>query len=378
MLAGMSRKRITHRPASADASLASGQPVSGGRPIHTADGGHVPVLLDEALAGLDASPGGRFVDGTFGGGGHTRALLAATAPDGAVFAIDADPAAIVRGETMRETDAGDRLTVLHGNFREMDRLLTAIGVESVDGVLLDLGLSSFQLDTADRGFAFRLDGPLDMRFDTTRGVSAADLVATLAETDLADLIYRYGEERRSRRIASAIVARRAAEPFTGTADLAATVERAVGGRRGETHPATKTFQALRIAVNGELDALAEGLAAAVALLRPGGRLAVIAFHSLEDRMVKRFIVDAAATCVCPPHQPVCTCGTVPSLRRVGGSIRAGDAELRRNPRSRSATLRVAERLTERGDRAVSRSPVPVESSGVTVIDDSTSSTGDHL
>ncbi len=327
------------------------------RAIHRAGGGHVPVLLERSVEALRPRADGLYVDGTFGGGGHTRALLAASAPTGRVIGLDADPAAIARGEALRqeldavEAGSSGRLTLVHGNFRHLDTLLAGIGVTAVDGLLLDLGLSSFQLDTADRGFAFRLDGPLDMRFDPTTGVPAVDLINTLAESELADLIYRYGEEHRSRRIAAAIVARRSLDPIVSTADLAAVVERAVGGRRGETHPATRTFQALRIAVNGELDALSQGLASAVGLLPPGGRLAVISFHSLEDRIVKRFIADAAATCVCPPHQPVCTCGTVPSLRKVGGSIKAAPDETAINPRSRSAILRIAERLTPDGKPA---------------------------
>lgn len=325
------------------------------RAIHRAEGGHVPVMLERSVEALLPRPDGLYVDGTFGGGGHAGALLKASAPTGRVIGVDADPAAIDRGEALRgELDASragsaDRLRLVHGNFRNLDALMAGIGVTHVDGVLLDLGLSSFQLDTADRGFAFRLDGPLDMRFDPTTGVPAADLVNSLAESELADVIYRLGEEHRSRRIAAAIVGRRAVDPIRSTADLASVVERAVGGRRGETHPATRTFQALRIAVNGELDALPLGLAAAVALLPPGGRLAVISFHSLEDRIVKRFIADAAATCVCPPHQPICVCGTVPSLRKVGGSIKAAPDETASNPRSRSAILRIAERLAADGE-----------------------------
>lgn len=354
MLAGMSR--INHststEPGTGDrAAVASPR---WQRAIHVADGGHVPVLLGESVGGLRPMPDGLYVDGTFGGGGHARALLAASAPTGRVIGIDADPAAMVRAASLvQELDdeapgSSIRLTMVHGNFRELDGLLAGIGVTAIDGLLLDLGLSSFQLDTADRGFAFRLDGPLDMRFDPTSGLSAADLVNTFGETEIADLIYRLGEEQRSRRIAAAIIARRSNAPIQSTADLAAVVERAVGGRRGDTHPATRTFQALRIAVNGELDALTDGLDAALRVLRPGGRLAVISFHSLEDRIVKRFIADAAATCVCPPHQPVCTCGTVPSLRKVGGAIKASPQETGANPRSRSAILRVAERLTADG------------------------------
>ena len=360
MLAVMSRNRSSPAGDASPGDTSAPEYNLPRRAIHRAAGGHVPVLLDRSVEALLPRPDGVYVDGTFGGGGHSRALLAASAPTGRVIGVDADPAAIVRGEALRsELDvavpgSSDRLRLVHGNFRHLDTRLADIGVTQVDGVLLDLGLSSFQLDTAERGFAFRLDGPIDMRFDPTVGVSAADLINTLAESELADVIYRLGEEHRSRRIAAAIVARRATAPIQTTADLAAVVERAVGGRRGETHPATRTFQALRIAVNGELDALPEGLDAAVALLPPGGRLAVISFHSLEDRIVKRFIADAAASCTCPPHQPICVCGTVPSLRKVGGAIRATPDETASNPRSRSAILRIAERLTADGEPAFGR------------------------
>ena len=303
------------------------------------------------MTGLQVVPGQTIVDATFGGGGHARVLLDAVGLDGRVLAIDADPAAISRGHELQSElkpapGTSDRLLMLPGNFRDLGRLVRDAGLNRIDGIMFDLGVSSFQLDTAERGFAFRLDGPLDMRFDPTTGSSAAELVNGLPVDALADVIYQYGEEHRSRRIAASIVARRTERPFDSTADLAAVVARAAGGRRGkgETHPATRTFQALRIAVNGELDAIPVALDAALGLLRPGGRLAVISFHSLEDRIVKRYIAAASATCVCPPHQPVCTCGTVPRLKKVGGSIRAGAAETGSNPRSRSATLRVAERL----------------------------------
>ncbi len=346
--------RMHHPPRLAPDEVPSGP--GRPRPIRLADGGHVPVLLEETIRGLAPAPGQTLVDATFGGGGHTRLLLDALGPEGRVLAIDADPAAQARGEALRDELArgpggADRLTMLHGNFRDLHRLVRDAGVIAIDGILFDLGLSSFQLDTAERGFAFRLDGPLDMRFDPTAGQSAADLVNGLPAEALADLIYRYGEEHRSRRIAAAIVERRGERPFETTGDLASVIARAAGGRRGkgETHPATRTFQALRIAVNGELDAIPVALEAATELLRPGGRLAVISFHSLEDRIVKRFVADASTICVCPPHQPVCTCGTVPRLKKVGGSIRAGAAETSTNPRSRSATLRVAERLAPAGE-----------------------------
>lgn len=314
--------------------------------VLSAHGGHAPVLLDAAIAALRPVPGGRYLDCTFGGGGHTRALLAATTPAGRVIALDADPHAADRAAALaRELDAIDRLTFINANFGELAALATEHHWPLFDGILFDLGLSSFQLDAAERGFAFRLEGPLDMRFDPARGASAADLVNTLSEQDLANLIRRFGEEPHARRIARAIVAARGTHPIVQTTELAEIVSDATGGRRGQrVHPATRTFQALRIAVNEELVVLARGVEAAIDALADGGRLAIISFHSLEDRIVKRAFAAAAATCVCPPEQPVCTCDTVPRLRLVGRPIRPDAAELARNPRSRSATLRVAERI----------------------------------
>jgi len=334
---------------------------------------HVPVLLDESIDALRIGEGATIVDGTFGGGGHTAVILERY-PTATVVAVDRDEAAIDRAEAMRSAFGMDRLIPVHGSFADLPALLTAHGgyegspprpeksghegsprshgpIGLVDGVLLDLGLSSFQLDDPDRGFAFRLDGPLDMRFDPGIGVSAADLVAELDERSLADLIYRNGDERRSRPIAAAIVRERAKGRIDSTARLAAVVEAAVGGRRGSpTHPATQTFLALRIAVNDEMGALATGLGGAVASLRPGGRLAAISFHSIEDRLVKQTFRAMAATCVCPPQQPICTCDTTPTIRVVGKPVRPADGESKANPRSRSATLRVAERLTAEGTR----------------------------
>lgn len=310
--------------------------------------GHVPVLRDEAIAALAPRAGGRYIDGTFGGGGHTRELLAASAPDSIVLAVDADPAAIARAAELRADPAlTARLIPVQSNFAHLAEVAQEHDFAPVDGVLLDLGLSSFQLDASERGFAFRLDGPLDMRFDPTRGVPASELVNTLPEAELADLIWRYGEEQGSRRIARAVVRERSKAPIESTAQLAAIVERALGGRRGrDTHPATRTFQALRIATNDEMRALESALQGAVEILAPGGRLAVIAFHSLEDRVVKRFIERESATCVCPPELPICVCNHQPRLRRVTRrAIRPGADEAAVNPRSRSAVLRVAERLT---------------------------------
>jgi 16S rRNA (cytosine1402-N4)-methyltransferase len=321
--------------------------------------GHRPVLRDEAIAALAPRAGGRYIDGTFGGGGHTRELLAACAPDGVVLALDADPAAIARAEALRaELALGARLIPVQRNFADLAEVAHEQGVAPVDGVLLDLGLSSFQLDTPERGFAFRLDGPLDMRFDPTRGAPASELVNSLPEAELADLIWRYGEEPGSRRIARAVVRERSNAPIDSTAQLAAIVERALGGRRGrDTHPATRTFQALRIATNDEMGALESALEGAVNVLAPGGRLAVIAFHSLEDRQVKRFIGRESATCVCPPELPICVCNHQPRLQRITRrAIRPSTDEAASNPRARSAVLRVAERLpssppAESGDLA---------------------------
>ena len=311
---------------------------------------HAPVLLAEAVALLAPRPGGRYLDGTFGGGGHARALLAASVPDGIVLAVDADPDAAERAARLgAEPGVGGRLRFVSGNFRDLATIARAEGLAPLDGVLLDLGLSSFQLDTPARGFAFRADGPLDMRFDPQRGSSAADLVATLPEEDLAGLIWRLGEEPQSRRIARALVREREREPIATTGRLAALVEAAVGGRRGrDTHPATRTFQALRIAVNDELAALEDGLVGAVEILAPGGRLAVIAFHSLEDRIVKAFVARESADCLCPPGLPVCVCGHRPRLEKLTRKpIRPAPAELATNPRSRSAVLRAAARRADR-------------------------------
>lgn len=312
--------------------------------------GHQPVLLDAAIAALRPRPGGRSIDGTFGGGGHTRAVLAASAPDGMVLALDADAEAIARALAMRdEPGVGTRLVPVQANFADLAEIARDRGFAPVDGILLDLGLSSFQLDAAERGFAFRHEGPLDMRFDRARGEPASALVNRLSERELADLIWRYGEEPGSRRIARAIVRAREQAPIATTTQLAEIVAQALGGRRGrEIHPATRTFQALRIATNQELAALEAALAGAVDVLAPEARLAVIAFHSLEDRIVKRFIERESATCVCPPQAPICTCGQRPRLRKVTRRvIRPDAAEIAANPRARSAVLRVAERLPDR-------------------------------
>lgn len=303
----------------------------------------------EAVAALRPRPGGKYLDGTFGGGGHTQALLDASTPDGIVLALDADPAAIDRARALRQ-DPGiaERLIPVRANFADLAAVARERGVAPLDGILLDLGLSSFQLDQPERGFAFRHEGPLDMRFDPDHGPPARDLVNTLPERELADLIWRYGEEPGSRRIARAIVRERERAPIATTTRLAEIVAGALGGRRGrDIHPATRTFQALRIATNEELTALEAALAGALDVLAPGGRLAVIAFHSLEDRIVKRFIERESAACLCPPEIPVCICGHRPRLQKVTRrAVRPDAAEMDANPRARSAVLRVAERLRD--------------------------------
>jgi 16S rRNA (cytosine1402-N4)-methyltransferase len=309
--------------------------------------GHLPVLAEEVMRMLAPRPDSLHVDCTIGGGGHTERILEAASPDGRVLGLDADPAAIERvGERLARF--GDRLVLRQANFRELGEVAPEAGFGAVDGVLLDLGLSSFQLADAERGFGFRAGGPLDMRFDPSRGEPAAALLARLDEAALADIFRRYGEEPRARRIARAVVESRRGAPVETAEELAALVERTVPrrpGPRGRIHPATRVFQALRIAVNDELGALATGLAAALDLLRPEGRLVVLSYHSLEDRLVKRFVAAERRGCTCPPSFPVCVCGRVPRLRPVGPQpVVPSEAEVAANPRARSARLRVAERL----------------------------------
>lgn len=302
---------------------------------------HIPVLLEEVLEGLHLSPGMVIVDGTLGAGGHSEAILNVTAPDGLVFGFDRDETALLLARD-RLAKNGDRLIAVHRSYADMGAELHERDIDKVDGVLLDLGYSSMQIDDPARGFSFQYDSPLDMRFDTTGGETASDLANDLSEEALANLIYEYGEERRSRRIARAIVA---ARPISTTGALAAIVSKATPRSRDRIHPATRTFQALRIAVNDELGALERALPQTLELLAPGGRLCVISFHSLEDRIVKRFIRAAASDCVCPPEQPVCTCDTMPTLRKITRKpIRASETEIIANPRARSAKLRVAERV----------------------------------
>ena len=310
--------------------------------------GHLPVLVEEVMLMLAPAPGSLQIDATVGGGGHTERILEATNPDGRLLGLDADEAAIARVDVRLRPRFGDRLVLRRANFRELAAVAPDAGFGAVDGMLFDLGLSSFQLGDVNRGFGFRTGGPLDMRFDTTRGVPAADLLATLDRMELSALFKRYGEEPQANRIANAIVAARATAPVATAAELAALVERVAPGnpRAGRRiHPATRVFQALRIVVNAELDALAEALAVAIDLLRPGGRLVVLSYHSLEDRIVKRFFAAERRGCVCPPEVPVCVCGRNPRLRLVTRpSLTPTADEIAANPRARSARLRAAERL----------------------------------
>lgn len=302
---------------------------------------HVPVLLNEVIDGLQVAPGGWYVDATVGGGGHAAEILAASSPDGKVLGLDRDPAALEVASD-RLSVYGSRFELVHSSFARLEEVARARDFAPVDGILFDVGLSSLQLADDERGFSFMTNGPLDMRFDrTSGGPTAADLVNNLSTEALADVLYEYGEETQSRRIARAMVE---ARPIHTTQDLVEVIEGAVGRRRRRLHPATLTFQALRIAVNEELETLKAALPQAVQLLEAGGRLAVIAFHSLEDRIVKRFMRRESKDCVCPRELPICTCDHEASLNVITRKpIRPTEEEVEVNPRSRSARLRIAER-----------------------------------
>ncbi len=306
---------------------------------------HIPVLTREVIDALLPSPGETFIDGTFGAGGHSRLIAERLQPDGLLICIDRDPLTRIYFKQLHAAGYATRLEYVSGSYANMTRYSHAFGVSKVDGILLDLGFSSLQVDDPQRGFSFQHDGPLDMRFNPTQGKPASELINELTEQELRQIIYRYGDERQANRIARAIVQRRSQSPIVSTSDLAQIVEKAKGGRRGrKTHPATRTFQAFRIEVNNELGELEAGLQAAEQLLTPSGRLVVITFHSLEDRIVKQFIAAGVKGCVCPPEQPVCTCGRKPTLRRVNRIVTPTASEIAANPRARSAKIRVAERL----------------------------------
>lgn len=302
---------------------------------------HTPVLYQQVLQALKPSAGGRYIDATIGAGGHAFGILEASSPDGLLLGIDADPHALQMAET-RLKAFGDRLILRHGYYSQAADWVQELSWQTVAGVLMDLGLSSMQLEDPERGFSFQEEGPLDMRFNPTLNTSAWHLVNEWPEEALADVIHRYGEERRSRRIARSIVEKR---PISSTTALAAVIARARGGQRSRIHPATRTFQALRIAVNDELNELHAGLDQSIDLLESGGRLVVISFHSLEDRIVKRFIRRESRDCICPPDQPVCTCEHEATLKVLTRKpVQPDEREIRSNPRARSARLRAAERL----------------------------------
>ncbi|OIO97029.1 MAG: 16S rRNA (cytosine(1402)-N(4))-methyltransferase [Anaerolineae bacterium CG2_30_64_16] len=300
-------------------------------------------MLAETLAGLAPAPNTDCIDGTLGGAGHAAALLRATGPGGRLLGVDTDPAAVARGQA-RLAQFGDRVVLAQASFSQLATVAAEHGFAQVGAVLLDLGISSFQLGEAERGFSFQAEGPLDMRMAPGNPLTAADIVNYWSQDALADVIYRYGEEPRSRRIARAIVA---ARPIQTTTALANVVSRALGGRRGREriHPATRVFQALRIRVNDELAALEAVLPQIVTLLAPGGRFGIITFHSLEDRIVKLFIQQETRDCLCPPDLPICRCGHRATLRAITRKpTQPGEDEISYNPRSRSAKLRIAERL----------------------------------
>ncbi len=303
---------------------------------------HQPVLYNEIIHLLQPHRSGLYVDGTVGAGGHAWGILEACEPDGLLLGLDVDALALQIARN-RLKQFGERVTLVQSSFTNLSDQLNAMGWHQVDGVILDLGLSSMQLDIPERGFSFRNDALLDMRFDQENPVRAIDLVNNLPEAELADLLYTYGEERKSRRIARAIVQ---ARPIETTQQLANVVAKVSVSRKSRIHPATRTFQALRIEVNQELDALQKVLPQAIRSLKPSGRLAVISYHSLEDRIVKHFFRDESRDCICPPKQPVCDCGHKATIKRLSKRpIRPTDGEISENPRARSARLRVVEKLS---------------------------------
>jgi 16S rRNA (cytosine1402-N4)-methyltransferase len=312
---------------------------------------HVPVMLDEVLRFLQPRPGGCYIDGTVGGGGHTAAILEQCAPDGRVLGIDMDAQALLHvSERLARQVKSERLLLVHGNFANLERIVNEVGFGPTQGVLLDLGFSSDQMADPQRGFSFSVDGPLDMRLDQSLTTTAADLVNTLSERELADLFWRYGEETRSRVVARRIVHERAKQAITRTTQLAAIVSSVISRKPGTIHPATRVFQALRIAVNRELEQLEAALPQVLRVLQAkpelkeaGRRMVIISFHSLEDRIVKEFMRREATDCLCPPRVPVCVCGHKAQLRLLTSRpVIPTEQEIECNPRARSARLRAAE------------------------------------
>jgi 16S rRNA (cytosine1402-N4)-methyltransferase len=302
---------------------------------------HQPVLYKEIINAISPVSSGHYIDGTVGAGGHAFGILDSSKPDGILLGLDIDPQAVKLAEK-RLSIFGERAILVQASYTTLDQQASEIGWNQVQGILLDLGASSMQFDTADRGFSFQVDGPLDMRFNPQNSTKASDLVNDLSEAELADLIWRYGDEPHARKIARAIIHSR---PLTTTLQLAEIIAKAFGGYRGKLNPATLTFQALRISVNQELKSLETVLPKALSFLAPGGRLAIISFHALEDRMVKQFFHRESVDCICPPERPVCDCGHKASIRLITRHpIRPTEEEIEVNIRARSARLRVAEKI----------------------------------
>lgn len=311
---------------------------------------HIPVLADEVIHYLQPVPGAIHIDGTLGGGGHAQLIGERLVPGGTLVVIDRDPSALQEAQS-RLAILSVNLISIHGNFRDIPRLLTERNISMVDGVLLDIGVSSHMFDVPERGFSFRTDAPLDMRMDPTTGETAAELIARSDEKELCRIFTEYGEERWAVRVARFLVDRRSREPIESTAQLVDVVMGAIpkGAQSKDIHPATRIFQALRIAVNDELGALQDALNGAVAMLAPGGRLAVVSYHSLEDRIVKRSFVRYSGRCECPPGLPMCFCGAKQIIKIITKKpVIPCDEEIRQNPRARSARLRVVEKLPETG------------------------------
>ena len=302
---------------------------------------HIPVLYHVIINTLAPYSGGLYVDGTLGAGGHAFGILDASSPNGKLIGLDLDPQALIIAK-QRLSIFQDRVMIRQGSYVDMATYVKEVGWFLVDGIILDLGVSSIQLDTKERGFSFLYDAPLDMRFGDQNSTTAADLVNSLAENDLADIIWKYGEEKNSRKIARIICQNR---PIKSTLELANLIKKAYGNHFSKIHPATRTFQAIRIAVNQELQAIESVLPQAINLLKPGGRLAVISFHSLEDRIVKSIFRTESKDCLCPPDQPICTCNHIKSIKEINRKpIEATQEEVSNNPRARSAKLRIIEKL----------------------------------
>ncbi len=308
---------------------------------------HIPVLRDAFIDAILSDPDGHYVDCTFGRGGHSRALLARLSSRGRLLALDRDSDAIAVGKELEQQD--ERFTICHSDFAQLSATLDGEGWNKVSGIGFDLGVSSPQVDNAARGFSFRYDGPLDMRMDTENGQPLSDMLDRVSERELVDLLRSFGDERYARRIATAILKARRSNTLNSTADLENICFHAVPkqARYGSTHPATRTFQALRIWVNGEMDQIDAGIHAAVVHLKPGGKLAIISFHSGEDKRIRDLIASEVRPCTCPPEMPICVCGKKPTMRWLQKKpVRADEQEISSNPRSRSSMLRVAQRLTD--------------------------------